>query len=80
MPLYVFIRTGNHARQMHDLPSDLAARKAAEARPGVVRVETDTGRVVWRNVPESFAGMTPHKKTWLDIDMVEWFDRAKESK
>ena len=52
----------------------------ADKTPDCLRVETDQGRVVWRRVPELVAGMTPHKKTWLDIDLVEWFDRAKESK
>ena len=80
MPRYTFYRHRNGHPWSSHLTSDLSARRMADNTPDCLRVETDQGRVVWRRVPEPVAGMTPHKKTWLDIDLVEWFDRAKESK
>jgi hypothetical protein len=77
---YTFYRNRNGHPRTLPLASDLAARRAAEATTDVLRVETEEGRVVWRRVPEAPPGLIAHKKIPLDYDMVEWFDRAKESR
>lgn len=47
------IRRGSgHGVDVADYRDDLTARRAAQANPQAVEVETRDGRVVWRRVPE----------------------------
>lgn len=58
------------SRYQVQLRDDLSARKYALALPIITRVETDTGRVVYRQVPET---------ALRDFDMVAWFDRDRSA-
>ncbi len=67
MPVYLLIKRRTVAEL--DSPSDLLARQYAQADRAIERVETDTGRVVYRRTREDMP----------DIDLSS-FDAADEVK
>lgn len=86
---YILIR--KHGLETIDCDSDLSVRRIAMADRTVIQVHTERSRVVYRNVPEPTP--RPKYRTKLrraieaaqeiglpDVNLIEWFDRAKERK
>lgn len=80
MPQYRLIKRKAVAEL--DCPSDLIARQYAQADRGIERVETETGRVVYRKVPVGIDKWADTDLSSFEIDpeAVERFDRATRRK